>query len=325
MIGLPKYITPSERGYQEYVCTVKQFNTAFQTRLRDSLGDVICSSGPHFGVFTTGSDGRLEKGPASKLEFVILNDGQLAEEQMSIVVYGLKNYRPSLTADDLDIRNLAADSMSMYCNQPSRTYPMRIMDLSYLAGNSNFGNISKIRLIQEWTGLNGKKILERVNNRKSEYKRITSTGQGTFKGTKLTHFDLDEGIANYLPDEGLLSFKVGPLRYLQVSITRDIIRYARSFPIPEGSRVLNLLRGMPSNTADRLLFLEAEDLLSINPREVSDLNDCYGYFLWLYHQSQEKLEHNGNESVLPFDKHEVKSRLESMGKIMERGILKIPI
>jgi len=205
MVDLPKYISPTERGYKEYISAVKQFNASFQARLKQSLGAVICESSPHFGVYTTGSDGRLEKGPVSKLEFVLVNDGRLQDEQVSMVLNGLKHYRPSLTAEDLEIKNLAKDVMSQYHNDPNKTFPMRILDLAYLAGNKNLETVSKIRLLQEWKGKKGKKVLKRVNDKRMEYKKITQTGKQRFRGEEITHFDLESGQTFYDPENGLLS------------------------------------------------------------------------------------------------------------------------
>jgi len=101
------------------------------------------------------------------------------------------------------------------------------------------------------------------------------------------------------------------------------MRYARTFDIPEDGASM-IIDSLPSNTQDRLLFLEAEDHLLIGPKSVAEIVDCYGYFLWMYNMSQEELVHNGGNIGLDFDKNEVKERLEAVTKILAKGAMKIP-
>ncbi len=314
------HVLHNEEQLRSYIGSLKMYNKTLQEDLARSLQALLSSDNPHYAVFTTGSDGRQEKCPVSRLEFVVITDGQFSPDQLDFVQYGLKHFRPTLTDEEIEVKVIGTDVMSQFQNIPDRTFPMRITDLAYLGGNRLLKDAAKIAMVREWQGSSGRSILERLRRRKGEYKRITeSGGEQVYQGRNLRHFDLEAGMAYYERDSGILSFKLGPLRWIQSEITQGLMVYYRSRPKPEEDR---LILSLPKAISERLLFLEDSKLTVADYSGIRELSDCYNFFLWLYNTSQE-VSYNHGQTVIGFDQKQVKERLGIVRKILSNPLLKI--
>ncbi len=321
---IPQYISPAERtNPTDYAAAVRQYNHSLQLHLVDQLQQQIPWVYEGCAVFTTGSDGRLEKGPVSGMEFIVLVKEVQANRELGRLLARLHSFKPIYPVESgLDIRVLERDAMSIVFGDKNRVYPMRINDLAYLDGTEGLDHEAKIKLFREFVGEDGRSILDKVRSKKREYKEVTKTGKQQFnKDVTLQHFDMDAGVAFYDPEQKKLSFKLGPLRYVQTAVMQDMIAFARKYWREEVPESHPLLRA-PANTADKLLFLEAEGQSALSPAQISELIEHYNYFLWLYHLSQENFKQTKG-TTLNFDTAEVQKRASSLDGLLTDRVIQV--
>ncbi len=137
--SLPEYVNPMERNYLAYHCSIKTFNLLLQERVSKFLEDEIGFNGSYSFV-TTGSDGRLEKGPQSKFELVILmRETPSAQDVVNATNQIVSEYNRTLFGKP-EIKNLDNDTLSYYFNNPKRVYPTRMLDMKHITGRTDFVN-----------------------------------------------------------------------------------------------------------------------------------------------------------------------------------------
>jgi hypothetical protein len=312
----PHYVSPDSIGYRAYVNALIQFNAALQRRLISYLETEL----PHgqqqpYAALTTGSDGRLEKGPESLVEIIILQsrnsfEGTL-QHQFSQATRSYAG-RMVFSLEDLEVKDLSVDTpLSYFHGSPQRVFPSRMIDSVLLYGCPELHERAMQRLAEEFIGSEGKRIVEITKDRRREYKVIMRTGVQIFKGSQIVHFGLEDGVSHYEPTQGFTGFKYGHLRYIQFSLTEDILRYIRS------TRHGEILRDMPNSTQDRILYAQAERITPLTIGETEDLIDNYAYFLWMLHRQQEQYKAR-KETSLAFDTAEVKARTKAVESILGR-------
>ncbi len=172
-------------------------------------------------------------------------------------------------------------------------------------------------MVIEWKEI--ARIKERMKKAKCDYKNALS-GRQVWKGSPVTNFDLDKGVAYYFDDAtsgaNVRSFKHGPLRFVQFAIANSVISIGRAKPVSEA---VNLLQNMPTPTDKRLEYLADRKLLSLSPVEIADVIDIYAYFLASYHDSEEK--YRSGQTVTHFDRVEVSERLKALSKLLEGNLV----
>lgn len=316
------YKKASETKYKEYIDYLIEFNLDIHTFVKRILSDtfgVMEKYDLNQAICATGSDGRYEKGPGSKLEFILLTNQPGITSMVKHVMKELNGFNGNLEIEDtIEQKHLKRDIMSCYNNESSRTYPTRITDAAFLYGDESMLRMAKAKMVKEFQGEKGKSILKRVNARRKEYEKILINGKQKHKNMEISHFDLEEGISTFSTEEYKLSFKIGPLRYIQTSIMQDLIKYARA---EKYKKSLSLFTTLPTNTEDKLLFFEEEKILSLTRAQAAELADNYNYFLWEYNKAQENMNFY-NEKQTPFDKIEVKDRLASIREILKNPVLR---
>lgn len=201
-------------------------------------------------VAVVGSDARRENGGKSKLELILSEN---SEEKY-------------------------------YIKRPSR-----MIDARFISGEESKFKKAKEEFFNTIKA-NYKDAKKSLKERGREYKRIMLKGSNNFKGEQKLHYSLDEGIAYYNEENGQLSFKLGPLRYIQNRLNLEILSKMDS---------LEFLLNLPANTEERAEFL----------KENEEIIDSYQYFIFLYHQTQFNKE-------IGFEKKEVLERLEGILKII---------
>lgn len=322
---LPTYINPFTRGYIINHDSVRAYNESLQERVAQLMYEEVSKHiGAYSGLlgfFTTGSDGRLEKGPQSKLEIMVLKEKC---PSISEIIEKVKHFVEGQAQDEifgsLEIKDLQNEVLSYYGNNPQAVFPTRIFDMRYLSGDRATIDKAYNRLFHELTGENGRRIMKHVWELKRNARKIMVSGTQSFRGDTLTNYDLDEGVAYFGPVSGANnvikgSFKYGPLRFVQFTFAADMIRYIRS------KNDSTLIGSLPTNIVEKFLRLEAESLTALSQGSVADVVDSYKYFLWLYHKSQFKFRENGSRE-LEFDKNEVNERIEALSKILSGHIFK---
>lgn len=320
MQSLPKYISPVERPDPvSYTAHVKQYNEAFQLVISEPLQEIVRWRNLSCALFATGSDGRLEKGPVSGLEFVLLRKPTSPSDQIADLVAMLATFRPRYNIEEnVEVKDVFNDVMSVYDGDFERVYPMRVLDLAHLAGDPVLLERAKWKLVREWVGPDGSKIAGKVKDKKKEYRNAFLTGVQRYTATHtLRHFDLAEGVAYYSPEQRVQGFKMGPLRYVQFVVMHDLIKYYRKLSVPLEEK---LIQDLPANTEDRILALEVRNLLRLSPLETSDLINSYKFFLWLYHKAQEAHRRDGTTETV-FDIAQVAERTRDLSKILQEGVL----
>ncbi len=313
MLELPSYPSPIGKDYTRYYSAIEAFNRQLQERVRAALMYAIEETATQLAILTTGSDGRFEKGPKSLLEVtVICENQQLVRDEIKKLreVVG-SNYRESIFEPSLDVKSLATDIFSYFNNDPSRVYPCRVIDGRLLYGRLSLFLLGKAKIIYEVKGKEGKYIIKKVKDRKRIAKQVTTTGMGRFKGER-TYFDLETGEAYYDEDEYLLSFKVGPLRYVQTWLLKELLNYIRARSFNYGNQ---LLLDTPSKIPSKIHFFNYEGVINKTADERRIIIDHYLYFLWLYHISQYNSLKLGNP-ITEFDSKEVKKRLTDLVELI---------
>jgi len=319
MIKLPRHIYPKDLSLSEgYSHFIRGFNKVLQGRIRTFLESSLSDRDGQISILTTGSDGRLEKGPVSEMEFIILREDTAdAEQKMSKVIDKINNCPNELADKDIEIKILGKNSMSNY-----RGYlitPMRISDSVLLAGSEEIYAKARMQFLGELFGETGKKILETMKEKKRGARKVTDSGSQRYKQQDLIHFDLDTGESYYDPLANSRSFKEGPLRFVQYSLMHDIIKY---FTTQDKEKSFKMLENLPKNTEEKLRYLWVKELSSFTQGEINDLIDNYLFFLYQYHISQEAFKLK-NRNIVEFDKNEVKKRLDDLVLLMAKPFIKV--
>ncbi len=321
LIRVPNYISPSDFDPKSYVSAIREANTIFQDYVGDKLKRAFPDYDGSFVIVTTGSDGRLEKGPyeTSKLEFIVISRDS-RNSMIKPMLELLAEMQPGELDKFVENKNLETDEMSTYNGDRSRTFPNRILDASYLYGEENIIQNARRKMFNEFTGVRGRGIYERVRDRKKEYRQIIlKDGAQSFKGDVLKHFEFGDNTvkANFDPKKGTFGFKLGPLRYIQITMMNELARYYRGLDEDTRERKIGILTSLPTNTEQRLYTLAAYRGLNLGDSETKSLVDVYSYFVWAYNLSQHHFQKDG-VTELEFDKQDVKNRLDEL-----IGILKI--
>lgn len=315
---LPVYINPASRDYSTYHDSLRAFNLSLQERVAKMLAETFRYNG-EVAFTTTGSDGRREKGPQSRVELLVIKSG---DRMVGRAVRRVRDIITDATLRDVfgyfEVKDLEQDNLSYFENDPQRVYPSRVIDASFLSGDFKILESARHKIFEEVTGIEGNRIRNYVSTGRRQSKNTALTGKNTFRGRTVVHYDLESGIAYFGQKfEGTAasgSFKYGPLRFVQYAFIENLVRHLQEKKNPK------LLHRLPTNTVERFLFLESEELLNLSRQEVSDVVDSYKYFLWLFHLSQFNFRDIGSAKT-EFDKAEAKERIDSLISILNRHFL----
>src|SRR3989344_1840038 len=314
---LPRHISPKERSPEVYAQSIKQYDIAIARTINNVLKkDMDPKAESATAFLTTGSDARLEKAPLSPIEIIALTDSSPNSRPLAQSAAKLLYARPPVEIYSMiDIRELERDSMTFYLNDRRRAFPSRFTDSRFIYGNNELYKLALSMLYEELTGEDGKHIKEQVRQRRKMFRNISTTGKQRFKGDEIVHFDLDTDIAYYTPDKHVASFKYGPLRLLQETLTLELMQYMAEKKSP------GILFEFPANTEDKLYYLETNGLTHKSHSEIADLATSYKYFLWLYHMTQQEFSEQGEAfKGYRFDKKEVRERLKSIDTLTKDPI-----
>ncbi len=299
--------------------------TAIKKRLEKTplLEEQICIS-------AVGSDGRLEKGLDSKLEVQIihkeLNPAVVMEIDMMLREIEVGG-QPLLSESESEIKLIGTDSIAYAFSNRCIPSPARLMDSLVLFGNPAIQVEAKAALVQELDGKEGKRLLKKLRERKKTFKGVMERGSQNWKGMPITHYDLERG-TSYFNDcsDGngdcvqVRGFKHGPLRYVQGVIEQNMATFVRSMLARgDASGATMVLAEMPTPTVEKLEYLKDIGVATISPEGISEAADCYLRFLQLYHMAEWMAVKGRTE--MKFDSAEAKSRIETLVRVLEGGIV----
>lgn len=315
----PQFISPHERDYRSYHDQLRQYNLSWQRRISAAMIDCLGDGARKGYAFTsTGSDGRLEKGPQSKIEVVVYEDDSGVKDLSA--VEGVINEKFGNIFGVPEIKRIGHGSISGFGGNPGNCYPTRVLDSKFLYGNPAFLRDAFKQLTCEFEITTGKRLLDNFSEKVRRAKKVSRGGKDIFKGQEVINFDLDSGVAFYDCENTNLvfrgSFKYGPLRAVQYGLTYELMKKIRNGEINH-----DFLDHMPQNICERLFFLETEGKTQLAHEELENLADNYKYFLWAYHCSQEAWRTERKNEV-PFDPQLVKPKLDSILAVLDLGILK---
>ena len=316
-----KYVSPFDRGYLFHYDHVAQFNRGIMNQISLDLNEVFRGFEGKIAVVTTGSDGRLEKGPFSPMEIRVYGEERDLEESLGLLRKYISEEKGIKLFDDyIETKDLSGCRMSYYDKvikgeEILLVSPNRFFDSEILFEKNGIYEKAFRNFVEELRGDKGRSIFGRVKAKSKEYRRVTTSGKQKYGGEILDHYDIEQGLAFYDPEQKLWSFKQGPLRLVQFSLVKDLIRKIRK-DNSDKTPFFNL----PKNTIDRISRIEVEGRTSLSVGEIEDLSDCYKFFLHLYHKSQFHYAQNVSKLV-EFDPKEVKERCETLERICSFPII----
>lgn len=325
-----KYVDPSTQNHRDYFDHLQAYNRGVHRRLARRLSDGFSSRLYGSSLATTGSDARLEKGPVSMIELLLFANPDVRPEG---IVGDLRHYfsdvEATLNLEGIEAKDIESGKLyELILEGPDRETPIRLVspnrvfDARFVAGNEEVFQRGKFNLGLELIGPEGKRVFGRVKDKCKEHLRVTERGTQRYKGEEVLHFDLEGGISYYDPENGLHSFKQGPLRAVQYALVRDSIGKIRSAEEDKFEEITSDVLAFPINTVNKLNHLEVEGISALSYDELRDLTDSYKYFLWLYHQSQKSFSER-NVKMIGFDSGEVRERLSAVRQIAGKNIMKI--
>lgn len=349
MREVPQLVDPSEFPYERYYSSLIGRNTALHSTARarlnergflESVEEILLQQGSgsaqRIEVLTTGSDGRGEKGPRSPIDIIVLLSRHIGESAREAVGQILGDSIKLLSIEDqvlreqilahpdfegVEVKNLKNGPLYRFHGRDGdhAIWPNRLIDTTPLIKKGpSLLSEAKGELWAEYKE-DGRKILEIERSRRRRY-AVTCRGKegdrsiiGTNRkgGKELRHFDLDEGIATYDPDNELGSFKHGPLRLVQVALSCSI-----GHAIYVESANERLIQDCPGNTVNKMHFLREQGVIKASFRDVSEYADLYKYFLWLYHQSEFVFRTSG-VTQHAFDSRQAQENLASLVQLEE--------
>lgn len=267
-----------------------------------------------FTFMMVGSDARLERGIGSPIELILLKKEKPKENVFKEIKRQYFEINEIKTIDD---------TVFQFVNN-KKLFPTRAIDSRYCGGDYSFYPRYKEKMLYELKE-NWKTLKEDLKNKIRNYKKIMLTGKNKFKGKEIIHYDLEEGVTYCNKENFELSFKIGPLRYIQTKIAYETLKYFKEKP-----SLLEAIK-IPRNIIHRIEYFKP--ISKKNNFELDEVEDDYKYFLNLYHLCEisyiknkrnfsENLKYkqdskqNFLEGTVNFDKKEVKERINSILTIL---------
>lgn len=323
-----EYLSPQSLNYQNYFEHLGAFNEAILSDAADLFKEWFAEI-EDTTICTTGSDSRLEKGPKSDLELLLLLPEKNGEKNdLNDLKYIIKNCEEIKFDEDIELKYVEEGGLSETTieTQDGKTIkltsPDRMIDCCYLAGSSYLYNRARKKFEKELREPQyGKKILRRVKDRLRDHRNITNTGTQKYKGGYINHFNTHTGEVFYDPKNNIYGFKQGPLRAIQTSIIRDFVKEIKDENVEEEYFFTCKGYNRPKGIVSKMNYLRVRDMINLKEEDFKDLTDCYKFFLWGYHVSESRY-HNQGVSVVEFEKKETKDRLDFVHKISKEQIIK---
>src|SRR3989344_7450217 len=264
----PPAIDPFDTDHITYVRRLEVYNQHLQREIQRSLESLWDGQPEHFAVATSGSDGRFEKAPQSKMEVILLHDASFDSREISIRLKELIRACPDILWDIDESKPLGDSSkpISGYHGDSTKLYPTRMFDAELLSGNPAvfLGGLEQQE--RELLAPIGEKCFDNMVQRRKDSLGIMRTGSKNFRGKPIVHFDLGQGFSYYtnphLTDGGAGSFKFGPLRAVQYRLASDLISAYRT-AARAGKPLPFTLDDIPKNIHERLLWLETAGFTSL--------------------------------------------------------------
>jgi hypothetical protein len=257
--------SPGRWNYADYYGWIKLFNLGEQEKIFDLLRRLCGSDYSSYVVNVTGSDGRLERGPCSKMELLIYLDGYPGAVSLDRHLDEIKEnlYSPPFleSIQGIEVKDVSPNRRKnisqFYVEVPGKGLqpffsPGRFFDARHIFGDVSVMDSALHEIALEFSSerLNGP-LDPYLEGKLQSHIHTTLTGEEIDSEVLRTHFDLTGGRVNYFPERAILGFKQGPLKLIQTALATSQI-YA--LINRKGSEPPAM---SPANTEDRIKYLNS--------------------------------------------------------------------
>lgn len=285
-------LMPSQRKACSYIPAIREYNRLLHAQAKKIITEQVPEVGNEKGrycIVTTGSDGRYEKSPLSRIELILLHQGadNIEEIKTKLKIVGIENGLFNNISETKDLRNEPSIQYSSYTD---RIFPTRPLDSLILTGNDTIARRYKDKIIEDLEGKEGKRRLSKFDSQRRYHRKLLEEGR---KGEEI-HFDTDNGLIFYNGNR-IRSTKFTHLRATQFKIAADLCKTLRNSENKEIG--YEFLEEFPGPTLERLNFLLHSGVSSLSYQEIDDISSAYSNSLYWYHLSEEKYKLNSEESI----------------------------
>ncbi len=276
---------------QEYYGLLETISQNREFILRNAFVGIERTFGNEIALILTGSDGKRERHPQSKIGIIVLANTLVSPQEL------LKQIQEGVQAigdhsEEIEIKYLQTGNLSFYQQDLRRAYPDRILGSQFLVGNPDLFYQARLKVLQEMTDDDetGKRIREQMKKQLNSYRKSLLTGsyrnQTIFDDSRQYYFEGHDWSLNRF------GFKMGPLRAVQRKFDLLLSRLIKQrTTTPEQLAVT-----FPSNTAAKFKFLAEKGILPEGTAEAYSL--AYPWFLREYHKVQEAFKNSPQKSVV---------------------------
>lgn len=192
-----------------------------------------------FAIVLTGSDARRESGPSKSFQLVVLCNEKKVGNEISRKLF--KNARHlSIEGETIEIKILGDDdSINYYERNHGNYWPCRILNTQLLFGSTSLLTKAREKIVSDFQ--HKKCLREDSRKNKRRFKKTTRDGKSKVESKQVEHFDQENGIINYQPDQYVRGLKYGPIRLLQYLLLEFQLN--------------NLVINIDPNTVEKLIAL----------------------------------------------------------------------
>lgn len=196
----PKYVLPGERDYSNYNDHLIAYNRRFQRQISKELTDFFGNCSSNLNVATSGSDARLEKGPNSQIELILLGDDPevVEESKGKLIPYISSEKNEEIFYPHIETKKLHDEKLYEYTIREGTPQerrimsPNRIFDLRMLFEKDNILLEVIGNFIEEIRSPQGRSVLKKIKGRVKDHAEVTLSGIQPYRGKYLHHYNPDQ-------------------------------------------------------------------------------------------------------------------------------------
>lgn len=308
---LEKRFSPYDLKPIEYLGLVENINQGNIARYRQIMKPLKLDADQCLVII--GSDGKLERHPQSKTEFVIFQNQEKHSVTYNQVLYFVMQQIFRLDPDPkrrIEIKTICDDEdilLSYTYGNNDIVYPDRTINSIFIRGNVSTYIAARKKVFIEISSNEPKsrRIREKMEDQLRQYKRAMKTG--VYRNTPI--FNLKLGKQFYRETPPLtLGFKPAFIRAVQRKLDIFTARGIRGGNL--NIHELNTL--FPTATYEKLVVLHKKGIL--NSALAMQTGEAYGWFLREYHRAQEYYKLHRIPVIVEFNPEEFQNYAEIIEK-----------
>lgn len=223
----------------------------------------------NIALLRAGSGGRLDGSGVGEQDLILLttditkvdcSDKVLDDKSISDLIKKLESdidFDIQLNTDCIvEQKKINGDPRSLiYYKNNQKPFPGRVLEAVFIAGNPSLFKDAKLKVLSVIYGNN--KILKRIKEELKTYKKVTLSGETSFKNKITPQFLAEKKLVLYNPNEKIHGFKYGPLRYMQLALAIEFYSLLVNKKVyPE------FLVDLPASLEDRARYIFRKNLCS---------------------------------------------------------------